>query len=180
MTRRLLRAGLVVAMVGPVGGCFLDNDVSDGQCTPSAPDISLNDDCPYQNGRGPQLPAAACEPRQAEAGTAATWTDVLAIFLDQSRGNCSAGGCHGVEDKAAVGIFLPANDPQAFYDALVNTTGSVGRPYVNPKDPLSSWIHCNVRGTAGGGLPMPKPAGLISQADADIVEDWVLGGAAGP
>jgi hypothetical protein len=156
------------------------NDVMDAFCTPDAPDITLNDDCPYQNARGPQIPNPECKASKPDPASAATWTDVFAIFVDQNRGNCSAGGCHGIEEKAANGIFLPSNNTQKFYDTLVNTKGSVGKPYVNVDDPLSSWIHCNVAGTPGGGLPMPKPAGLPSKKDADIVEDWVLGGAAGP
>ena len=170
---------LLLIMGSALSGCTA-NDVMDGFCTPDAPDITLNEDCPYQNARGPQIPNPECKASKLDPASAATWTDVFAIFVDQNRGNCSAGGCHGVEEKAAMGIFLPSNNAQKFYDNLVKTKGTVGKPYVNPDSPLESWIHCNVAGTPGGGLPMPKPAGLPSKNDADIVEDWVLGGAPGP
>ena len=168
------------ALVLSTAGCFLDNDVSDASCTPSDPDITLNDDCPYQQSRGPQIDNPACATKEDAATTATSWQDVFGIFLDSSKGNCSAAACHGEENSAALGIYLPADDELKFYETLTNTTGSVGKPYVNADTPLDSWIHCNVAGTAGGGLIMPKPAGMPSKLDAQRVEDWVHAGALGP
>jgi hypothetical protein len=181
MTSHAGLAALAVALATTGMGCFLDNDVMDASCTPDGPDINLNSDCPYEEGKGPQLPQQACEAKFPSAQTTVTWTDVFGLFTDAGRGNCSAGNCHGIEAAAGGGIFLPADDPNIFYQSLKNTTGSVGRPYlvVPPDDPLDSWIHCNVAGTPGGGLIMPKPAGLTTE-DAQLVEDWLHGGARGP
>jgi hypothetical protein len=175
---RLLWASLGGAAVLVASGCT--NDVMDASCTPDHPDLTISDDCPYQQSRGPQIPNPDCRVQQEMPATAPTWTDVFAIFIATDRGNCAATACHGDMDKAANGIFLPSDDEVTFYETLVNTTGSVGRKYVNPDSPLESWIHCNVAGTPGGGLIMPKPAGMPAKADALIVEDWVIAGARGP
>lgn len=157
------------------------NDVMDGQCTPDSPDITLDEDCPYQNGRGPQVTETACPPITGECG-GSDWADVFSILTDQSvsGGNCSNSGCHGVEETAALGIFLPANDQIMFYETLLKTKGSIGRPYVDQNSPRTSWMACNVLGTRGGGFPMPKPSGLPNLADADTVIDWLRCEAPGP
>lgn len=171
-------ASLIIPLVS--AGCFLDNDVMDASCTPSDPDITLNDDCPYQQSRGPQTKKGTCKTQFDSAQSAATWQDVFSIFLAADKGNCSAAACHGVENSAANGIFLPAENEQLFYDNLTATNGTIGKPYVNPDSPLDSWIHCNVAGSDGGGLIMPKPAGMPLDLDAQTVEDWVHNGALGP
>ncbi len=182
--RRLFarQVALVVLSLGAfaTSGCFLDNDVSDARCTPADPDITLNDDCPYQQSRGPQIDNPACATREDAAQSGANWQMVFGVFTDASKGNCSALACHGEINSAANGIFLPADNEQKFYEVLTSTTGSVGKPYVNADTPLESWIQCNVAGTSGGGLIMPKPAGMPSRSDAQTVEDWIHNGAIGP
>lgn len=176
-----LSAALVLSACAVLAsGCFLDNDVTDASCTPSDPDITLNDDCPYQQSRGPQIDNPKCETREDSALSGTDWQEVFGIFLAPDKGNCSAAACHGEEASAANGIYLPSDNEILFYDTLTNTLGSVGKPYVNADNPLDSWIHCNVAGTAGGGLLMPKPAGLPLSADAQKVEDWIHNGALGP
>ncbi len=172
--------GVLAPLLLTTSGCFLDNDVMDASCTPSDPDITLNDDCPFQQSRGPQIKKGTCKPQFDSAQSATTWQDVFTIFVAPDKGNCSAAACHGVEASAAFGVFLPQNSEQIFYDTLINTTGTIGKPYVNRDNPLDSWIHCNVAGTEGGGLIMPKPAGMPSDSDAQKVEDWLHNGAAGP
>ena len=156
------------------------NDTLDADCTPDSPDITLDEDCPFQQSQGPQLPTPKCEYQQEGPSQVVVWVDVFSIFTDANSGACSLGGCHGVEETAANGIFLPAEEPVTFYNNLLATTGSVGRPYVNNKVPEDSWIHCNVAGTPGGGLIMPKPAGMPSKSDALKVEDWIFNNAPGP
>jgi hypothetical protein len=173
---------LSLALGAATSGCFLDNDVMDASCTPDGPDINLNSDCPYEEGKGPQLPQTACETVLEAPQSNPTWIDVFGLLTDQSQGNCSGGNCHGIEASAGGGIFLPDTDPNAFYQNLKSTTGSVGRPYlVTPAEgnPLDSWMHCNVAGTPGGGLIMPKPAGLTKE-QAQTIEDWIFNGAPGP
>ena len=155
------------------------NDTLDAECTPDSPDHTLDEDCPYQQSLGPQPRPIKCDFQQEWAGQEVGWVDVFAIFTDRNRGQCSLGGCHGVEATAQLGIYLPEKDPHTFYNNLLAIEGSQGRPYVNPKSPKDSWIHCNVAGTPGGGLIMPKPSGL-PKADALAVEDWVHAGAPGP
>lgn len=171
---RIVGIGAILSAAACAG-----NDVMDAQCTPDGPDITLNDDCPFQNGRGPQVKEAECPPAQGQCnGT--DWNEVFSVLTDSQRGNCSSSGCHGQEETAALQIFLPATDEKRFYQTLINTKGSVGRPYVNADSPKDSWAQCNVAGAPGGGFPMPKPSGLPTKADADVVLDWVLCGALGP
>lgn len=177
---RHTQAASLSALLLASSGCFLDNDVADASCTPSDPDITLNDDCPFQQSRGPQIAKGTCQTREDSAQSGTTWQEVFGIFQAADKGNCSAAACHGDQASAALGIWLPANDEQQFYETLTTTTGTVGKPYVNPDNPLDSWIHCNVAGTSGGGLIMPKPAGMPAKSDAQKVEDWIHNGALGP
>jgi hypothetical protein len=174
----LVTAGVTLAALG------CNNDVMDASCTPDDPDITIDDDCPYQQARGPQIPKLGCRDQRKKAlpggkeepSTPRVWQEVVAIFNDKNTGNCTHGGCHGDEATAAWGIWLPAADPVRFYDTLREYTGTLGVPYVSGKD---SWIDCNVHGDPGSGFTMPKPDGL-RPAEASIVRDWVLSGAPGP
>jgi len=157
-----------------------ENDVLDPDCTQDSPDITLNPDCPYANGRGPQVKEAACPPVTGEATGSADWVDVFSLMVAPDRGNCSSAACHGEEKSAALQIFLPGTDQEKFYETLINTKGTVGRPYVNQENPAESWIYCNMRGDPGGGFPMPKPSGLPNLDDAETVRNWLLAGAPGP
>lgn len=156
------------------------NDVKDAQCTPDEFEFGLDEDCPYKAAQGPQVPKVGCEVTYEEAQLAPSWLEVFETLKDPALGNCSDAGCHGEETTAAVGIYLPGDDPAGFYDVLTETTGSVGTPYIDTGDARKSWIHCNVRGTPGGGSPMPKPAGMPTDEAADLVQDWILIDAPGP
>lgn len=173
---------LVAAIAAAVtSGCFLDNDVKDASCTPDDPSIDLNDDCAYQDSLGPQINNPDCtflEDTPVNAGV--TWEDAFGVLTDDAKGQCSLPACHGDESTAANAIFLPKNDPDRFWQTLINTEGSVRKKYVDPDNYTKSWIHCNVFGRPGGGLIMPKPAGMPLSVDAQLIEDWVFGGACGP
>jgi len=156
------------------------NDVKDAQCTPDAFEFGLDEDCPYKAAQGPQVPTVGCELTTDEPELAPSWLEVFETLRDVGQGNCSDSGCHGDENTAALGIWLPSDDPSGFYDALTETTGSIGTPYIDTSDPEKSWIHCNVRGTPGGGFPMPKPSGMPTEEAANLVQDWILIGAPGP
>lgn len=178
--KRWLQATLAVGCIGALGAGGCQNDVLDAYCTPESPDITLDEDCPYSNGRGPQVKETACPPVTGEVTGNADWIDVFSMFIAPDRGNCSSAACHGDEATAALQIFLPAGDQQRFFQTLTATKGTVGRPYVNTENPADSWIYCNVRGDPGGGFPMPKPSGLPNLEDAEIVRNWLLAGAPGP
>jgi hypothetical protein len=104
---------------------------------------------------------------------------VFPIFVDADRGNCSNGSCHGSAEMAGADIFLPADDPSAFYDGLIDVSLS-GRRFVDTEEPEESILHCSIAGRDGGGDPIPRPGGLPSKADVRMVEDWVMNGAPGP
>jgi hypothetical protein len=170
-------AALLVAVLLPACG---GTDVMDAHCSPDNPDINADEDCPFERGLGPQVNEAICPTVEGEATEEVTWNDVYDIFRAKQKGNCGSPACHGVQETAALGIFLPENDPFEFYKTLIETQGSVKRPYVNKASPRESWIVCNVAGIPGGGFPMPRPAGLTEQVDIDKVVNWVRLGAAGP
>jgi hypothetical protein len=183
MTRRNPQSAVALAVAGLfASGCFLDNDVLDASCTPGEPDITLNPDCPYQQSRGPQVPPGVCVAQQDAASATPSWTEVFNTLVRSDGGNCSAIGCHGgpSADQAALGIWLPADKDDIFYETLTNTTGSIGKPYVNADNPPDSWIHCNVGGRAGGGSLMPKPGGMTQAVDALLIENWILSDAPYP
>jgi hypothetical protein len=178
--RITLGAALVVAL-----GC--SNDRKDAHCTPDAPSAEDDPACIYAGGPGPAWTEDACPQVEGEVpGTCPTFDDVFErVFTSSTSGNCTAGGCHGTA-PGSIGIYLPP-DPESFYEELVDTTGTVGRPYVIPDDPstpeneaLDSYIVCNVSAEHGGGFPMPKPGGLTHPDDIALVRDWVLCGAKGP
>lgn len=139
-------------------------------------------------GQGPPFVETPC----AELGGGApascpSFYDVLDVLVDPERGNCTSLGCHGAEDNAAQGIFLPVADPQQFYEGLLDADGTVGRPYVVADDAdtaeneaLASWMVCSLRGERGGGYPMPVPAGMPDPTDVEVVEDWIRCGAQPP
>lgn len=170
-----LRLAVLCVIAALCAAC--GNDVMDGECTPDSPDITLDEDCPYQNGRGPQVTETPCPRIEGTCG-GTDWADAFSVLTNVTGGNCSNNGCHGVEETAALGIFLPANDQELFYETLVKTKGSIGRPYVDQNSPRTSWMACNVLGTRGGGFPMPKPGGLLTGADTVI--DWLRCEAPGP
>lgn len=172
----LLGAGAIAA------GACITNDARDAHCTPSEPNPGARADCIYNGeGKGPQVVEEACPRVDGEApATCPSFEDVYAILVDAERGGCTAGGCHGVEQTASVGIHISNKDPDDAYAALLEIEGSVGRPYVDADDPEASWIVCNLRGEPGGGFPMPVSYGLPDLADADVVRDWILCGAQGP
>lgn len=180
--RRLSHGSAIILFTFAVSafsaGC-LDNDVTDARCGPDAPDNTIDDDCNRQP-HGPQVDPGVCEPSVTTAQSAAGWREAFGVMTATSGGNCSAANCHGVLEKAQLGIWLPAEDQTTFYNTLVTTTGTRGDKYVDPDNPLDSWIHCNVAGRPGGGNAMPKPGGMQLTADAQVIEDWVLNGAPGP
>ncbi|MFO0546756.1 MAG: hypothetical protein U0271_00145 [Polyangiaceae bacterium] len=180
----LALASLVAATVG---ACT--NDARDSHCTPDEPDRASNPDCLYgTSGKGPIVTEAECPAVEGDVPTVCpSFYDVLDVFADPARGNCTSFGCHGAPDNAALGIYLPVADPQAFYEELLDTTGSIGRPFVVADDAatpaneaLDSWMMCTLTGAPGGAVPMPKPGGLQAQADIDLVRDWLLCGAQAP
>jgi len=173
------RAGIVLACVGAfVLAACITNDRRDAHCSPTTDD----DRCIYAGeGLGPKVDEEACPRVEGDApSTCPSFDDVFTLFTDATRGGCVAGGCHGVEANAAVGIYLPSKDPDELYAALTAIEGSVGRPYLDADDPPASWLVCNLAGEPGGGFPMPVAAGLDDPADVALVRDWVLCGAEPP
>ena len=167
-------------VVSALAASACGTDVMDASCSPDDPDINSDEDCPFEEGLGPQVNEPVCPPVEGEATVEVTWADVYDIFRAKAKGNCGSPACHGVQETAALQIFLPENDPVTFYKTLTETQGSVKRPYVNTQSPRDSWIVCNVSGSLGGGFPMPRPAGLSEQVDIDKVLNWVRLGAKGP
>lgn len=163
------------------------NNESDAHCTPDKPNAAADPACIYAGeGKGPGVVEPMCPPVEGEPPSICpSFQQVLDLFLDPAKGNCSASGCHGVA-PGSIGIFLPANDPCAFYNQLIGFS-TRGQFYVRPDDPgtveietRNSYMLCNLRGEPGGGFPMPIPIGMPNLADLDLVHSWLLCGAPGP
>jgi hypothetical protein len=174
--------------LGVLAAASCANNTRDSHCTPDETDPETTD-CIYAGkGEGPLVSEAACAALVGEKpAVCPSFYEVLEVFNDPAKGNCSSTGCHGREENASDGIFLPLDDAERFYDELLGVRGSVGTPYVIADDPatggnesLSSWIHCNLHATPGGGFPMPPSSGLLLEADRKLVEDWLLCGAPAP
>lgn len=175
---------LSVAVSAVVGaGC----DVGDQVCTDEFDFQDLDDNCPYGPPGGPQKQNAAragcptidVDPGKPECATA-TFASVFPILVDAtfgSGGNCSAAvGCHGNAADAQSGVFLPADDPNAFFENLAAYRNAADEPYIeaNAPGPVSlAWMHCNVAGLPGGGSAMPPKSGFIEQASIDAVQLWM-------
>jgi hypothetical protein len=190
-----MRASHLAAYRAALGGAIVSmlacvpNERRDAHCTPDEGSIDASGDCIYAgDGKGPAFHEDACAPPEGpKPATCPNFDQIVFLFNDASRGNCTSGACHGRPDSAAVGIYFDPTDARSFYTSLTSATGSVGTPYVVPDDPatpdneaLTSWVQCNVRGEPGGGFPMPVWSGLPDPADAELVDDWILCGAPGP
>ncbi len=157
----------------------------DSHCTPDTPSYKEDPACIY-NGTD-ELPPWNEGECGADAGTPTPPTTcptnaaVFAFLTDKSKGNCTAGACHGSITNPAAGIFLNPDKPDEFYQTLTQVTGSVGTPYVVPGGEAykKSWILCSLTAQAGGGYPMPPASGVPNHADASIISDWLLCGASG-
>jgi hypothetical protein len=173
-----------------LAGC--PNNTRDSHCTPGETDPETTD-CIYAgDGLGPDVVEPPCEPVTGDApAVCPTFYDVLDVFNDPARGNCSSSTCHGSAASETTApqdnIYLPFEDPDLFYDGLLASNGSIGSPYLVADDPstganeaLGSWLVCNVEGTPGGGYPMPPPSGLLAASDVELVKDWLRCGAPPP
>lgn len=174
-----------LCVAASVTGC--SNDAKDAHCSPDTPDYAADPSCIYAGtGKGPVYEDPECPDVEGDPpAQCPSFYDVLEVFADPERGNCSASGCHGNAATAQTLIFLPIADPFLFYDNLLEAEGTVGTPYVVADDPATpelesrqSWIVCNLHGERG--FPMPPPSGMPELADIDVVHDWVLCGAPPP
>jgi len=151
--------------------------VGDQICTEGVSPNDKEDSCPYGPPGGPRVAESGCPnitPEFDPTICTVTFADVYTIFTDETRGKCTINGCHGAPPGAR-GLFLSPTDSNAFYDELKAYKGAQGYPYINEEQPERSWILCNLKGTPGGGAPMPPPSGL-DDADYTTIEKWAMCG----
>lgn len=180
--RFVLRLALPLALLVSVwaaAGC----GVGDQICTPESNYGDKSDDCPYGPPGGPKPPVGDCadipQKTAAECMTPKTWSaDVFPIFATTEGGTagCGIGACHG-DEVSYSRVFLPPTNAKAGYDALTKYEGSQKYPYVNSSAPEHSWILCNLEDPPGVGAVMPAPPGTLTQADIDIIREWLECGA---
>lgn len=187
MSLGLLRAGLLLSGAALLVAC--GKNQRDAHCSPDSPDRATDESCIYAGtGKGPVVVETDCPPVEGEVpDVCPTFYDVLDVFADPDRGNCTSLGCHGDAQNPQSRIYLPVADALEFYESLLDAEGTVDRPYVVEDDPntganesLDSWMICNLNGERGGGFPMPPPNGMPNLADVQVIEDWILCGAPAP
>ena len=165
-------------------GCA--NNASDADCTPSEGSFEASEDCIYRDARAPLAPVT-CEPRLDAPTSDPPFAAIHALITDEvnamgePRGACTQTICHGNPETAAGDIHLPS-DPEALYATLISTIGvTVRRPYVVPGDPDRTWMHCNMRLPAEGGVGLRMPqTHFLTDEDYELLESWILHGAEGP
>jgi hypothetical protein len=173
--RRLGLAILPALALALLAGCGAIS-VGDQSCTEESKVNDKEDDCPYGPPGGPKPQPGGCPdiPQNDPATCTKSWDDIFPILTSSTAG-CSAGACHGVAPGGRA-IFLPIDNPNDFYDELAGYAGNQGYPYINTKTPTRSWILCNLKGTAGGGAPMPTAGFTLTEEELGIIEEWAMCG----
>lgn len=203
MTQRIWVKRPVAVYIGAVGlaaslaisSCYN----GDQSCGEAYNPNDLSDHCPYGPPGGPKPGAfpSDCPPIETRSGdqcTGANWAAVYAVLLQKESGNCTnAGiGCHTnqvVDVAAFVGADGVDDGGILLLDSLSKYTGSFGNAYPTVKEgeaiprlyydraePAQSWWLCNLRGDAGSLMPSGKPR--MSEADIELLEQWLACGAA--
>jgi hypothetical protein len=165
-------------------GC--SHDVRDADCTPDEPSVAASDACIYPDGRAPLGPER-CEPLLEAPTSDPPFSEIAALITEdlnamgELRGACTQAICHGTPAIAAGDLYFP-EEPAALYAALVSTIGvTVRKPYVVPGDPAATWMHCNMRTPADGGVGLRMPqTHFLTEQDYELLESWILNGAEGP
>ena len=88
--------------------------------------------------------------------------------------DCATAGCHAGANPAANMNLEAANS----YTMLVGvaSTQSAGTQRVNPTNPNASYLIQKLEGPGASGGQMP-PSGPMSQADIDVIRQWITAGA---
>lgn len=88
--------------------------------------------------------------------------------------DCATSGCHAGASPAASMNLEAANS----YTMLVGvaSTQSAGTQRVNPTNPNASYLIQKLEGPGVTGGQMP-PGGAMSQADIDVIRQWITAGA---
>ncbi|WP_156041039.1 hypothetical protein [Chondromyces apiculatus] len=165
----LSAAGAILAVV-QVSGC----SVGDQFCREgfSAQPGSKAADCPYGEKGGPTRENISCPVPPKPAVCRYVWSQVYAVLDDPSKGACTTQGCHGEGGTLGDGLAIPSGNAVSAWSVLTTYESDVKGKYINPGSPTESWIVCNVQGSEEGGSPMPKPNGLLEEADVQMVRDW--------
>lgn len=174
---------IAILLVGSLG---CSHDVRDADCTPDAPSADASDACIYPDGRAP-LPPRRCEPQLDAPTSDPDFAEIAAIITEdqnamgEPRGACTQAICHGDPATPGGDLYLP-EEPAALYETLISTIGvTVRQPYVVPGDPAATWMHCNMRTPAEGGVGVRMPqTHFLTDQDYELLESWILNGAEGP
>jgi len=181
--RRFTVAGVLV--IG-AAAAFAACNVGDQNCTTDSeqkPDDG--DACLYGTGR-PTIPVQSCSelvgrlpPKPA---VCPPWEDVYAMLVRRTGGDCVSSSCHGnggmegALEANNAGLTIASNDAAKAYEQILSyndVTGGKGK-YLNAEIPDASWFVCNLRGDLAGGIPMPRPSGLLTTEDISLLENWFV------
>ena len=114
--------------------------------------------------------------------SAATWTQVMAVFANNS---CTAIGCHSSEGFASGGL-AGLDDFDIGYAQLVGAAvqciGSTFTTRVAPGDPEASFLLDKLELTPECGSPMPSGVQFgtlppVSPEEKQLLRSWILSGA---
>ncbi len=147
--------------------CYVEGLPADGQ-------INLESDIDYKN-----CSYSAPETHSALAieGAGKNWSDRIQPLL---AANC--GGCHS-EDRAEGDLVLVGEDIYDFLQENSSIEDPMGRAFIVPGDPLSSYLYLKLIGDdsiVGKRMPIDPLLGERELADDELadIEAWITDGAA--
>ena len=177
---------LVLLAAAPAGLLASSCSVGDAVCPDDTVEENRDDECPYGPPGGPQRKnAIQCVVALDPANCTKTFRDdvfpiLTGALAPRSGGGCTLATCHGPNTQGGAIFPIAATPtPDQLYSTLAAFKNERGDPYVEADNP-NAWFICNLKGSLGGGNPMPPLAGLTDapqttedDQDLAIIEEWV-------
>ena len=84
--------------------------------------------------------------------------------------SCASSSCHG-------GLIAPDLSPGSAYNNIVNKPGSAGDDYIEPGNPVQSYLFRKLTGENINGSRMPDGLPPLDPVVLDSIRQWILNGA---